>query len=135
MPSWPLQWVRQLFDYPSYTMQTGSPLSMIAGTMPGISRQLKDLEQEIGVQIFVRTTALYASFLVAASVLAVPIRDHACYAPEELAEIAAALGLNASAHDSVEEAIATVSPGARVLIFGSLYLAGQVLAANDEIPN
>lgn len=72
---------------------------------------------------------------VAASVLAVPIRDHACYAPEELAEIAAALGLNASAHDSVEEAIATVSPGARVLIFGSLYLAGQVLAANDEIPN
>jgi hypothetical protein len=24
---------------------------------------------------------------------------------------------------------------ARVLIFGSLYLAGQVLAANDEIPD
>ncbi len=40
MPDWPLQWLRQLVDYPSYTMQTGSPLSMIANTMPGISRQL-----------------------------------------------------------------------------------------------
>jgi hypothetical protein len=40
MPSWPLQWLRQLMDYPSYTMQTGSPLSMIADSMPGISRQL-----------------------------------------------------------------------------------------------
>lgn len=40
MPDWPLQWLRQLFDYPSYTLQTGSPLSMIASTMPGIGRQL-----------------------------------------------------------------------------------------------
>ena len=38
MPTWPLQWLRQLLDYPSYTMQTGSPLSMIANTMPGIGR-------------------------------------------------------------------------------------------------
>jgi hypothetical protein len=40
MPSWPLQWLRQLLDYPSYTMQTSSPLSMIADTFPGIGRQL-----------------------------------------------------------------------------------------------
>jgi len=40
LPSWPLEWLRQLLDYPSYTPQTGSPLSMIANTMPGISRQL-----------------------------------------------------------------------------------------------
>jgi hypothetical protein len=40
MPTWPLQWLRQLLDYPSYTMQTGSPLSMIADTFPGIGRQL-----------------------------------------------------------------------------------------------
>lgn len=40
MPDWPLQWLRQLLDYPSYTLQTGSPLSMIANTMPGIGRQL-----------------------------------------------------------------------------------------------
>ena len=36
MPSWPLQWLRQLIDYPSYTGRIGSPLSVIADTMPGI---------------------------------------------------------------------------------------------------
>ena len=40
LPRWPLEWLRQLLDYPSYTPQTASPLSMIANTMPGISRQL-----------------------------------------------------------------------------------------------
>jgi hypothetical protein len=40
LPSWPLEWLRQLLDYPTYTPQTASPLSMIANSMPGISRQL-----------------------------------------------------------------------------------------------
>jgi len=40
LPSWPLQWLQQLIDYPSYTTQTGSPISIIADYMPGISRQL-----------------------------------------------------------------------------------------------
>jgi hypothetical protein len=40
MPDWPLQWLRQLVEYPSYTTHTGSPISIIAGYMPGISRQL-----------------------------------------------------------------------------------------------
>ena len=35
---------------------------------------------------------------------------------------------------SVEEALASVPADARVLIFGSLYLAGAVLAANDQVP-
>ena len=35
MPDWPLQWIRQVLDYPSYTT-TGSPLSVIANSMPGI---------------------------------------------------------------------------------------------------
>jgi dihydrofolate synthase / folylpolyglutamate synthase len=65
----------------------------------------------------------------------VPIPDHACFAPEDLAEIAAQLGLKADADDSVEEALAAVPQEARVLIFGSLYLAGAVLAANDEVPD
>jgi dihydrofolate synthase/folylpolyglutamate synthase len=72
---------------------------------------------------------------IAAYVLAVPVRDHACFAPDELAEIAAGLGFDATAHDSVEEALGTVLPGSRVLIFGSLYLAGEVLAANGQIPD
>jgi dihydrofolate synthase/folylpolyglutamate synthase len=65
----------------------------------------------------------------------VPIPDHACFAPVDLVEIAGQLGFSAHAHDSVEEALAAIPPNARVLIFGSLYLAGVVLAANDQVPD
>ena len=70
-----------------------------------------------------------------AAVHAVPIPDHACFAPSDLVEIAGELGFAADAHDSVEEALAALPRNATVLIFGSLYLAGSVLAANDEVPD
>jgi dihydrofolate synthase/folylpolyglutamate synthase len=66
---------------------------------------------------------------------AVPIPDHACFTPSDLVEIAGQLGFAADAHDSVEEALQSVPPQARVLIFGSLYLAGVVLAGNDQVPD
>jgi folylpolyglutamate synthase/dihydropteroate synthase len=49
--------------------------------------------------------------------------------------MAGELGIPAQPHDSVEEALAAAPQGARVLIFGSLYLAGEVLAANDQTPD
>jgi dihydrofolate synthase/folylpolyglutamate synthase len=64
----------------------------------------------------------------------VPIPDHSCFAPDDLVEIAAGLGFTADAHNNVEQALGSVPSKARVLIFGSLYLAGAVLAANDQIP-
>lgn len=72
---------------------------------------------------------------VVAHVHAVPIPDHACFTPSDLVEIAGELGFPADAHDSVEEALAAVPEGASVLIFGSLYLAGVVLADNDQVPD
>ncbi len=72
---------------------------------------------------------------IAAHVHGVPIADHACFAPDDLAEIAAGLGLPSDAQDGVEDALAAVPANARVLIFGSLYLAGQILAANDQPPD
>jgi dihydrofolate synthase/folylpolyglutamate synthase len=72
---------------------------------------------------------------VAAHVHAVPIPDHACFTPSDLVEIAGELGFAADAHDSVAEALAVIPPDDRVLIFGSLYLAGAVLAANDQVPD
>ena len=72
---------------------------------------------------------------LAAHVHAVPIPDHACFTPSDLVEIAGELGFAADAHDNVEEALAVVPKDARVLIFGSLYLAGAVLAANDQLPD
>lgn len=72
---------------------------------------------------------------IAAHVHAVPIPDHACFTPSDLVEIAGELGFAADAHDSVAEALAVIPPDDRVLIFGSLYLAGVVLAANDQVPD
>jgi dihydrofolate synthase/folylpolyglutamate synthase len=66
---------------------------------------------------------------------AVPIPGHACFTPSDLVDIAGELGFAADAHDSVAEALAAVPPGARVLIFGSLYLAGVVLAENGQVPD
>ena len=72
---------------------------------------------------------------IAARVLTVPIGDHASFSPGELAEIAAELGFAADAHDGVEQALTAIPKDARVLIFGSLYLAGEVLAANEQVPD
>ena len=72
---------------------------------------------------------------MAAQVHAVAVADHACIEPRELADIAARLGFAADANDSLETAIARIAGDARVLIFGSLYLAGEVLAANNQLPD
>ena len=72
---------------------------------------------------------------VADEVHTVPIPGHASYAPNELVEMANELRMPAEAHDNVAEGLGAVPSDARVLIFGSLYLAGVVLAANDELPD
>jgi len=71
---------------------------------------------------------------VAAHVHAVQIADHACFAPGELVDVAAGLGMAADAHDNVADALQAVPQDARVLIFGSLYLADEVLTANGQVP-
>src|SRR4051812_44145312 len=71
---------------------------------------------------------------------AVPVPGHAYHAPPELALSARALGLAARADKGVEEALGWIARHADrarppvVLILGSLYLAGEVLRANDQIP-
>lgn len=52
--------------------------------------------------------------------------------PQNLAKIAANYGLEATSFESVESAIskATINPNARIIICGSLYLAGEVLGKN-----
>jgi len=57
--------------------------------------------------------------------------------PQDLAEAATTAGLEATGCESLEDAMeAAVESGAdRILICGSLYLAGEVLARNGEPPN
>jgi dihydrofolate synthase/folylpolyglutamate synthase len=71
---------------------------------------------------------------LATQVHTVPIPDHSCFSPDDLAEIAGSLGFSADAHEDVEQALTAIPLDARVLIFGSLYLAGAVLAANQQVP-
>jgi dihydrofolate synthase/folylpolyglutamate synthase len=75
---------------------------------------------------------------VAASFTAIPVPSHEHHAPEALAATARRLGIahTATAADPASALAGLVSGGPRiVLILGSLYLAGGVLAANDEPPD
>ncbi|WBH16738.1 bifunctional folylpolyglutamate synthase/dihydrofolate synthase [Sphingomonas radiodurans] len=70
--------------------------------------------------------------------IAVPVPDHAHHDPAALAEIALTAGATAATPaPSIEEAFRSLAPhpGERVLVAGSLYLAGEVLSLNDELPD
>ncbi len=77
---------------------------------------------------------------LAQEVIAVPIRNQTAARPAgEVAGIAAMAGLPATSAESVEAALQTMAARdwpvpPRVLICGSLYLAGDVLAANGTPP-
>lgn len=43
LPGWPLDWLRQLLNYPTYTGRIGSTLSIIADWVPGIMQPLNIL--------------------------------------------------------------------------------------------
>ncbi|HLI20602.1 MAG TPA: folylpolyglutamate synthase/dihydrofolate synthase family protein [Stellaceae bacterium] len=80
---------------------------------------------------FIGALAPYAAALEA---LAIPGEENARPA-EEIAQTARSLGLAATAQPSIAAAVqAAAEPGARVLICGSLYLAGRVLAENGSPP-
>jgi dihydrofolate synthase/folylpolyglutamate synthase len=70
----------------------------------------------------------------------VPVPGHAHHEPASIAAEARKLGLSAQASESVEAALAAIAglrPGGEapaVLIMGSLYLAGAVLEANEQLP-
>ena len=55
--------------------------------------------------------------------------------PADLAQVARQAGLAANAHPNVAAALEAVPASAPVLIAGSLYLAGEVLQRNGELPD
>jgi dihydrofolate synthase/folylpolyglutamate synthase len=72
---------------------------------------------------------------IAAAVRTVPIADHEFRPPEELAALANTMGFDASPHATLNEALGAIRSPTRVLVFGSLYLAGEALAANGQPPD
>jgi dihydrofolate synthase / folylpolyglutamate synthase len=76
---------------------------------------------------------------LARRVIAVPIHQDKAVPAAALADIARGIGIPAIARDDVDSALTIagrldLEPAPRVLITGSLYLAGEVLAANGTPP-
>ncbi len=76
---------------------------------------------------------------LARRVIAVPIHQDKAVPAAELADVAGSIGIPALARDDLESAIAVAGkldlhPAPRILITGSLYLAGEVLALNGTPP-
>ena len=74
------------------------------------------------------------------TLVAVPVPGHEHHAPDALVALARSLGIATAfaATDPIAAVAALAArgePPAVMLFAGSLYLAGTVLAANDELPD
>src|SRR5579863_4878103 len=113
-----------------------------------IAAALADLEERVSRPLVLIVGMLAskdsAGFLknfggLARRVIAVPIHQDKAVPAAELADIAGSVGIPALARDDIESAIAVAGQldlhlAPRILITGSLYLAGEVLAANGTPP-
>ncbi len=77
---------------------------------------------------------------LARRLIAVPIASEKSLPPDTIAQAARAIGIPADAVGGIGAAFGAVAalelnPPPRILVTGSLYLAGEVLAANGTVPN
>ena len=118
-----------------------------AGSAAVIAEAMADLEERSPRPLILITGMVAnktpSTFLepfagLAQAMIAVPVIGHAAFSAAELVAAAAAIGIPAIAADSVEAALVDAagrgSDKPRVLICGSLYLAGDVLNQNDTPP-
>jgi dihydrofolate synthase/folylpolyglutamate synthase len=132
----------------------GSELWLDGGHNPdggrAVAAALADLEERVSRPLILivgmLSTKDHEGFLrnftgLARRVLAVPIQGQEKSLPPELiAETVRHVGMPANSHDGVEAALAAAArldleQPPRILITGSLYLAGEVLALNDTVPS
>jgi dihydrofolate synthase/folylpolyglutamate synthase len=75
---------------------------------------------------------------IAKSMTFVPIAHHACHAPDTLKAQADILGVQAHMAATIDAALESISADTQqptIAILGSLYLAGEVLRANETYPD
>ena len=132
----------------------GSELWLDGGHNPDggrvVAAALADLEERVSrplvLIIGMLSTKDHEGFLrnftgLARRVLAVPIQGQEKSLPPELiAETVRRVGMPAESHDGIEAALTATArldleQPPRILITGSLYLAGEVLALNDTVPS
>ncbi|CFX19440.1 Folylpolyglutamate synthase [Candidatus Filomicrobium marinum] len=149
---WPAR-MQRLHDGPLPDMlHRGSELWLDGGHNPAagamIAQALADLEERsprplylvLGMMGLKDVTGFVANFRgLARQIYSVPIpgAHEAPHTPQAVAESARSAGISAEEQSSVPAALATIErlhPGPkRVLICGSLYLAGQVLALQEGV--
>ncbi|MET0374406.1 MAG: folylpolyglutamate synthase/dihydrofolate synthase family protein [Rhizorhabdus sp.] len=116
---------RVVADHLHASVSAGRPLHIVLGLMEN-----KDA-----------TGVLHAFAQRPIAVTAVPVPGHPHHAPSALSQVARSAGLLADVADDVGSALNRIGRQADhanppiVLVAGSLYLAGAVLAANETIPH
>lgn len=123
---------------PAAAATVAATLRQIA--FPGIGRS--EVHLILGMLSNKDPAGLLAPFADLATTLhAVPVPNHEHHSPEALVAVARGLRIAANTATDVPSALADITAAADpaeppiILILGSLYLAGEVLAANDEAPN
>jgi dihydrofolate synthase / folylpolyglutamate synthase len=149
---WPARMQRLAQGRLAALLQPESELWLDGGHNPdggrAIAAALADLEERVSRPL-VLVVGMMASkdsegFLrnfsgLARRVIAVPVHQDKALPAAALAEIAQSVGIPALARDDVESALTVaarleLAPAPRILVTGSLYLAGEVLAANGTPP-
>lgn len=137
----------------SALVPAGSELWLDGGHNPdgarAIAAALGDLEERVArplvLVVGMLSTKDSEGFLrhfagLARRLIAVPIpRQEKTLPPDLIAEVARAVGIPAESRDDIRSALAAVArlelhPAPRILITGSLYLAGEVLSLNGTPP-
>ncbi len=144
---WPAR-MQQLRGGPLYEMlPRGSELWVDGGHNPSAARLVADHAKKHwndGLPLVLVFASLQAKDAagnlrpfkgVADEMLTLPIEGHECRPPDELAMLAESMGLAARSRASLSGAMTALRKPARVLVFGSLYLAGELLGLNGPLPD
>jgi dihydrofolate synthase/folylpolyglutamate synthase len=145
--NWPAR-LQQLHRGPLFDMlPRGSELWVDGGHNPSAARLVAEYARKNWseglplVLLFASLTTKDAAGVlrpfkgIAAQVLTLPIEGHECRPPKELALLAESMGLPAKPKSSLADAMTALPKPARILVFGSLYLAGETLALNGPLPD
>lgn len=143
--SWPAR-MQKLADGPVSEMGQGAEVWLDGGHNPHAARAIARLLESLpGKTVLVSAmlaskdaTGFFLPFQhLAPEVFTLPVPGkHRGAPPAQLAEAARTAGLGAQSYENFGDAMraAAASDPVRILICGSLYLAGDVLAENGELP-
>jgi dihydrofolate synthase / folylpolyglutamate synthase len=150
---WPARFQRITQGRLTALVPPGSELWLDGGHNPdggrAVAATLADLEERVSRPLVLVLGMLgnkdFNGFIrnfsgLARRVITVPIHQDTALAPDALAEAVRRIGIPAEPRQGVAEALAAIArrdlhPPPRILITGSLYLAGEVLALNATPPN